>query len=284
MSWARATAAALLAAAVGPAALAAQSYQTTTQARRLEGTAPFAVNVVYAAGQFRFAPGDPNQLYRVSATYDEDRFDPTITYRAEARVLDVNLSGRGRADGKNIDHSRQRLDLAVSPQAPVDLALRFGAAQAELELGGLSLRRAHIETGASQTTVSFSTPNRVACSDLSFNVGAAEFAVEKLGNSRCSAISLEGGVGRMVLDFTGEWAAGQDTRVTVSIRLGEVELRIPEGLGVRLDVDHFLAAVDRAGFVKRGAAYFTRDYDAAPVKIALDVSAVLGNIDVTWVR
>jgi hypothetical protein len=277
-------AAILLGVALGPTGLAAQSYQTTTQARRLEGSAPLTVNVVYAAGQFRLAPGDATQLYRVSMTYDEDRFDPTIAYRAADHVLDVNLSGRGQFDQKSFSHSRQRLDLAVSPAAPVDLTLKFGAAQAELELGGLSLRRANIETGASQTTVSFSTPNQVACSDLSFTVGAAEFAVAQLGNSRCSTISLEGGVGQMVLDFTGEWQTGQDTRVTVSIRLGEVELRIPRDLGVRLDVDRFLAAVDRAGFVKRGSAYYTPNYGAAPVKIAIDVSAVLGNIDVTWVR
>ncbi len=280
----RGLAAALLVLAVGPAGLAAQSYQTRTEARRLEGSAPLAVNVVYAAGQFRFAPGNAKQLYRVSVTYDEDRFDPTIAYRAEAHALDVNLSGRGHVNRKDFDPSQQRLDLAVSPDAPVDLALKFGAAQAELELGGLSLRSAHIETGASQTTVAFSTPNRVACSDLSFKVGAAQFEVEHLGNSRCRAISLEGGVGQMVLDFTGDWPAGQDTHVTMSVALGEIQLHIPKGLGVRLDVDHFLAAVDRAGFVKRGSAYFTPDYDAAPVKVALDIKAVLGNIEVTWVR
>jgi hypothetical protein len=277
-------AAAVLAGALGPTGLLAQSYQTTTEARRLETSAPLAVNVEYAAGRFHFAPGDAKQLYRVALTYDADRFDPTIAYRKTDGILNVTLSGRGHVNQKDADPSRQRLDLAVSPAAPVDLVLKFGAAEAELELGGLSLRRAHIETGASQTTVSFSTPNRVACSDLSFQVGAAEFTVEQLGNSRCSAISLEGGVGQMVLDFTGDWAVGEDTHVKVQIGLGQVELRIPRGLGVRLDVNRFLAAVDRAGFVKRGSAYFTPDYDAAPAKIALDVSAVLGSIDVTWVR
>jgi hypothetical protein len=280
----RGLAAALLVAAVGPADLAAQSYQTTTQARRLEDNAPLTVNVTYAAGQFRFGPGEAKQLYRVSMTYDENRFDPTIAYRKAEGILDVNIAGRGHVNGKDFDSSRQRLDLAVNPQTLVDLALKFGAAQAEIELGGLSLRSAHIETGASQTTVTFGAPNRVACSDLSFKVGAAQFEVEKLGNSRCSAISLEGGVGQMVLDFAGDWPAGQDNRVTVSIGMGDVQLHIPKGLGVRLEVDRFLAAVDRAGFVKRGAAYYTPDYDAAPVKIALDVSAVLGNIDVTWTR
>jgi hypothetical protein len=271
-------------AVLGPVGLSAQSYQTTTQARRLESTAPLAVNVEYAAGRFRFAPGDAKQLYRVSMTYDEDRFDPTIAYRADAHVLDINISGRGHVEGRDLDHTRQRLDLAVSPEAPVDLTLTFGAAEAELELGGLSLREAHIKTGASRTTLSFSTPNLVPCSALTVDVGAAELEVAKLGNSRCSSITLQGGVGQMVLDLAGDWPAGETTRVAVTIGMGEVRLRIPRGLGVRLDVDRFLASVNRAGFVKRGSAYFTPDYDSAPVKIALDVKAVMGSVAVDWVR
>jgi hypothetical protein len=277
-------AAAGLVAALAPAGLLAQSYQTMTQARRLENTAPLAVNVEFAAGRFRFAPGEAKQLYRISLTYDDDLFDPTIAYRADAHVLDVDLSGGAHVEGRMRDHDRQRLDLAVSPEAPLDLALTFGAVQAELELGGLSMRRAHIETGASKTTVSFSAPNRVACSDLSFEVGAADFEVVNLGNSRCSSITLEGGVGKIALDLAGDWPAGEDIHVAVSVGLGAVRLRIPKALGVRLDVDRFLATVDRAGFVKRGSSYYTPDFDAAPVKIALDVKAVLGSIDVDWVR
>ena len=277
-------AAILMAVALAPAGLAAQSYQTTTQARRLEGSGPLAVNVEYAAGRFRFAPGEASQLYRVSLTYDEDRFDPTIEYRAADRTLDVNLSTSGHVGAKDLDHSRQRLDMTVSPAAPVDLALKFGAVEAELELGGLSLRRAHIETGASQTKVSFSEPNQVACDDLSFKAGAAAFEVEQLGNSRCSTISIEGGVGQLVVDLAGDWPTDQETHVTMSVALGQMQLHVPQGLGVRLDVSRFLASVDRAGFEKRGSAYFSPDYDAAPAKIALDLKAVFGNIEVTWER
>jgi hypothetical protein len=280
----RALAVAAAVVALTPAGLAAQSYQTTTQARRLEGTAPLTVHVDYAVGRFRFTPGEAKQLYRVSLTYDEDLFDPTIEYQADEHVLAVDVSGRSHVEGRDSDKTRQRLDVSVSPDVPLDLALKFAAAQAEIELGGLSLRSARLETGASQTTVSFSTPNKAACSDLSFNVGAAQFEADHLGNSHCSRISVDGGVGQLKLDLTGDWAVGQDSYVRVNIGLGEVQLRIPRDLGVRLVMDRFLASVDRAGFVKRGSAYYTANYDAAPVKITLDVSAVLGSIDVTWVR
>ena len=88
----------------------------------------------------------------------------------------------------------------------------------------------------------------------------------------------------MTLDLTGDWPAGQDTQLTVEVGLGQVQLHIPRDLGVRLEMDRFLASVDRAGFVKRGSAYYTPNYDAAPAKLTIDGKAVLGSIDVTWVR
>jgi hypothetical protein len=66
--------------------------------------------------------------------------------------------------------------------------------------------------------------------------------------------------------------------------LGALELRIPEGLGVRLRKDGFLVSLDSEGLVKRGGAYYSLDWDDADRKITIDLDAAFGSVVVEWVR
>jgi predicted membrane protein len=63
-----------------------------------------------------------------------------------------------------------------------------------------------------------------------------------------------------------------------------VRLRVPEDVGVRLEVSRFLAGLDLDGFTKRGSTYVSANYDRSPVKVRVDVNAAFGSIGVDWVR
>ena len=56
---------------------------------------------------------------------------------------------------------------------PLDLDLEFGGTQAMLELGGLALQSARLESGATEATLAFSTPNRTHMRELEVGIGAA---------------------------------------------------------------------------------------------------------------
>jgi hypothetical protein len=273
------------AALAAPGVASAQSYRTLVESRRLDQREGLRVEVDFAVGRFQLAPADGRQLYRVGLTYIEEQFDPAIAYHPELKRLTIDLKGRERhVDFGDIRDTRQRLDLRLAPEVPLDLDLTFGAVQADIELGGLTLRSAAIGTGASETTVQFSAANQAACDGLTLNVGAAEFTVIGLGNSRCRVVDLKGGVGDITLDFSGAWPAGAEMRVNADIGLGAVTLRVPESVGVRLNVDRFLASLDLDGFTKRGGVHFSDGYDAAAVKLIVDVNAALGSIRVDWIR
>jgi len=72
--------------------------------------------------------------------------------------------------------------------------------------------------------------------------------------------------------------------VSIDMGLGSLELRFPEGLGVRLTKDSFLASLDSEGLVKRGDAYYSLDWDRADRKVSIDLDAAFGSIKVVWVR
>ena len=262
--------------------LAAQSYRTTVETRQVTG--PLAVDLTFAVGALLVRPATHDGSYRLSMTYAEDLFEPRVRFDAERGRLAVELEGdKVRLHGNDFDASDQQLDLALPRDVPLDLDLSFGAIEAEIELGDLTLGRASIRTGASETTVSFAAPGRGSCERLSFQVGAAEFEALGLGNSGCRTVSLEGAVGDMHLDFSGERRTG-DTRLLIKVGLGTVRISVPDDVGVRMTASRFLASVHQSGLVKQGSYLVSPGFDAAEAKLFIEVEAALGRVDINRLR
>jgi predicted membrane protein len=92
---------------------------------------------------------------------------------------------------------------------------------------------------------------------------------------------VNAGVGDINVDLTGEWR--QDADVRVSMGLGSLELRVPEGIGIKLQEKTFLTSVDTQGLIKRGDAYYSLDWDEADRRVTIDIQAAFGDIDIRWV-
>jgi len=274
--------AALLAAGVS-STVAAQSYRTLVETRRVEAGRPLRVNVEFAVGELLVHPAEGSRTYRVGLTYAENAFTPRVRFDAAEGLLSVGLEGERHTNVGHDGLSDQRLDLALPRDVPLDLSLTFGALEGEIELGALALRSAEIRTGASESVVTFSSPTTGTCERLEFQVGAAEFVASRLGNSGCRVIELSGGVGEMELDLSGERLAGV-TRLIVKVGLGEVRLLVPEAVGIRLDSDRFLASVSRAGLVRQGSVFVSPGFDRAEAKLELQVDAALGSVEIARTR
>jgi len=256
---------------------AAQDWRTVTQSRRSAGEERLEVVVEYGAGRLRVEPATPGTLYRATLRYDAERFTPVTEYR-DGR-LRIGIGG-SRVRGKTKEGGR--LDLAVGTDVAVDLDMEFGAGTAELELGGLRILSAELSTGASDVHVRFSSPNPERARLIALEAGAASMHAYGLGNANAERVRFAGGVGEVVLDFTGEWRA--DMRADVEMGIGSLTLRVPEGLGVRVIKDSFLTSFDSEGLIKRGGSYYSQNWDTAAHKLTINVDAAFGSIDVEWVE
>jgi hypothetical protein len=115
-----------------------------------------------------------------------------------------------------------------------------------------------------------------------FQIGVADFTTRHLGNLNAERIEVDAGVGEVTLWFNGEWR--RDAEVSIDMGLGSLELRMPEGLGVELRKDSFLTSLDSEGLVKRGASYYSPDWETAERKVTIDLNAAFGSVRVLWVR
>ena len=128
--------------------------------------------------------------------------------------------------------------------------------------------------------VRFSQPNRSRCRTVEVTAGAAEVTMLGLGNSRCDRIEFEGGMGKVTLDFSGRWSTS--TRAAVKMALGELTLRLPRSVGVRLTLDRFLASFDPAGLTRVGNSFQSPGYDRAERRLDIEVTSAVGGVKVEW--
>ena len=262
-----------------PVGLEAQNWRTVTMSRQRSGEEDLRVQVSYGAGRFKVRSAEGGVLYRMQLRYDEDVFEPRADFEGRRLHLGVENVGKSIRMGKT---QGGEMDLLLARDLPMDLDLEFGAVRADLDLGGISMTRLQLKTGASESTVDISEPNRSAMRQATFEVGAADFTARHLGNLNARNIEVNAGVGEVKLWFNGDWR--QDASVSLTMGLGSLELVFPEGLGVSLTNDSFLTSVDTEGLVKRGDAYYSLDWESAARKVTIDLNAAFGSVDVRWVR
>lgn len=258
--------------------VAAQDWRTISGHRQVAGEQQLKVEVEFGAGQLQVEPGDAGVLYRTSLRYDAEIFRPVHEYSPGALRIGVSsLGDRIRRDLRE----GGRLALALTPDLPLDVNFRFGAAEARIELGGLRLRRVDIETGATDSRIGFSKPNPIRMEKLGIEAGATKLQVRGLGNANIESLAVKGGVGEITLDFTGRWNG--DTNASIDLGLGKVLLRIPRGLGVKVTKNSFLVVFNSEGLIKRGNDFYSPNWDSAARKLTVEISGALGVVEVDWV-
>lgn len=269
------------AASMAPSSAEAQTWRNLTSSRQLWDAEPLEVQVNYGAGELTVGRVDSEGLlYRMEMRYDEDRVAPVAEFDSATRKLNLGLRGREGRSGRR-DLSDARADIDLTDQAPIDLALRFGAGKATIDLTGLQIERLHLETGASEAEMRISTPNPIRARDVEMKAGAAEFRVEGLGNLRAERITFQGGVGSTTLDFGGVWE--QDASARVQMGMGSVVLRFPRSLAVQINRSAVLTSFNADGFTRRDGNFFSDNWDTADRRLTVDLDAAFGSVTVEWI-
>jgi hypothetical protein len=259
----------------------AQDWRTVTSARQFAGESVLEVDVEYGAGKMNIAPGAKGSLYKSTLRYDAEAFRPVTTYSSGHLKIGSGDMRKVRGGGHGKSHMMNRLDLALTQETPLDLELKFGAVEAQIELGGLRIRSAEISTGASETTVRVSKPNTERCSLFKLNVGAAEFSAIGLGNTNAERFEFSGAAGEIMLDFSGDWRGG-DMDAEIEMGLGELTLRVPRSLGLRVEKSSMLVSFETADMTKSGNTYTSNNWNTAKQKLTIELDAALGSVVVEW--
>lgn len=282
-------AAVLSIAAAAPLPAQSGSWYEMSARRQVAGVRTLEADIGYALGRLHVRAAPAGLLYDTSLRYDSGAFEPKRSWDLSDGTGRLTLSLSSLDGDWDLDELDEfddsdlgSLDLGLSREVPTVLSLEVGAAEVDMQLGGVALQRFIYKTGASETTIGFDTPNPVRMDRLELVAGAAEFAAYQLGNARFDHVEFAGAVGDVSLDFTGDWTGSASGDIKMG--LGTLNLTFPRDVGVRIEKRGLLAAFDSSGFDAVDGGYQTPNWSTAESRLSLDIRAAFGDIDVYFVN
>lgn len=269
------------AASLLPAGASAQQWRTIESARQLTSTDALHVKLTFAGGKFELNPLPGNLLYQMQLHYDEQAADAMHEYDAGNHQLRLGMSqaNMGFRALKAMKHDEGgSMTVGLNPSVPVSLELNLAGAEAEAELGGMSIKSLKIHMGLAGGKVSFSAPNQVVLDQLSLDVGLGGASFENLGNANVAQININGGMGGVSLDF-GDRVA-HDVKITADVAFGGLKIQVPASVGVTIKAETKMASFKPAGFEKIDGAWVTPNWKDASTHVTIVANAALGSFEV----
>lgn len=92
-------------------------------------------------------------------------------------------------------------------------------------------------------------------------------------------LDVETGVGETTVDLTGNWEESFNVRIRGGI--GRVAVRLPDGVGVRVEPETGLGSIDVRGLIRDGDTYTNAAYGESEVSLDISVEGGIGEIVLT---
>jgi hypothetical protein len=230
--------------------------RTESDAIDLDDAESVRVDIDMAAGELN-ADGGTSKLLEADFTYNVEELKPEVTYGGGTLSIQTPDVGETITSLWDIDDYRNEWTLLFNEGVPIDMTIDMGAGEADLELGSLSLTR------------------------LDLNAGAGNISLNLSDSDSLTRLDVDSGAGIISIDLTGEWQGDLDADIKGGV--GELTLRLPSGVGVRVQIEGGLVNVDNSGMIKDGNDYVNNAYGESDVTLRIDISAGVGQINLRLV-
>lgn len=205
------------------------ALKTESQSVELGDAESVNVEIKHAAGDLQVDSGT-EKLLEANFTYNVDKLKPEVEY-ADGTLVVREPEVKGVPALEDIADFRNKWDLRLNNDVPMNLSLDMGAGTSDLQLAGLSLTGLDINLGASESTV----------------------------------------------DLNGKWM--HDLDVTIKAGVGDVIVRLPKDIGVRVEVETAIGTMDAPGLKQDGNVYTNTAYGVSDVTLNINVQAGIGQIN-----
>lgn len=233
---------------------------------------------VAVASYVKAEPG-LDKLIEGTIRYNVPEWRPEITRTRNAVTIRQLEHYSWRALGNPVND----WDIKLGTAKPYRLRVKAGVGRGTWSLGGLPLTGLDVDTGVSQSRISFDAPNPVTMDVMRIQTGVGETQLTGLLDARFREMRLSGGVGEVKLEFTGP-KPEQDTHVRIEGGVGAFQVKLDQDVPAVFHVSGLTGVTTRGGVVKRrggfgGGEYSTEAYEAeAGPKLVFDISLGVGGV------
>jgi hypothetical protein len=248
--------------------------QTKREEIPLAGADLAAVSILFGAGDLQLEAGDSETLFAGRFRYNVEQWEPIVNY--EDGVLNIEQGGIKGDWGVPTGNTRNDWNLKFSPDALLEIELELGAGKGDLDFTGLQITKLDVDAGAGDFSMQFDEPARTPMDELTLNTGASMVKISGIGHASPEQIKVQGGVGDITLDFTGDWSRSADVQITAGV--GSLTLRLPDDVGVEVKTEGGLTNVTVDGLRQEGDAYVNSAFGAAEITLRFAVTTGIGNL------
>jgi len=262
----------------------AHNWRTLTARRARATEDSLRVVVRYDAGNVSIAAAAAPLLYDAKARFDATQQRLSRSFDATSRTLRIGLdSSTMQRAARHSSRARDRegyLTLGLAMGIPLDLDLDLGTTRAKIDLASLWVSTMRVSSGATETELSFGSPNAHPMRELTVDAGVGSITIHELGNAHAERTTIASTVGDVDLDLGGDWTG--DVPITLRVALTSTTLRVPRDAGIAIRLAQRISTVDTDGFTARDGVMYSAGYDQAKRHVIVDGSATLATVDVVW--
>ncbi len=249
--------------------------QEETVSLPLTDTDAVTVQLSFGAGELAVESGPADQLVEAQFRYNVAEWKPEVTY--EDHRLTIEQDEIRNSWGIPSDEVRNEWKLEFSPDVPLDMTIQAGAGNGELDFGGLQITDLRMDLGAGDFDIRFNTPSETTMERLTMNAGAAKLSVVELGNAGLKEMTVQGGVGDILLDFTGDWSHSAEVEIIGGV--GSFTIQVPDDVGVHVTVEG-ISNLDVSGLRRQDDAYVNDAFGETEIELRIRITTGLGDVHI----
>ncbi len=186
--------------------------------------------------------------------YNEERWKPEISFRKDEEKGYLEISADRKGDWDEYDDSDENVWAVSLPERVVhNLEIEMGAGKSKINLEGCKIKKFEYEMAAGEANIN-------------------------LRNTSVEDLEIDAAVGEATVDLSG--TRNNDLDASITGALGEITIKLPDDIGVKLDIQGLLGEVDAPGFSKRRRTYTNDLYGKTEHTLYIDLTGGLGEINI----
>ncbi|MBN2105684.1 hypothetical protein JW835_16725 [bacterium] len=234
------------------------------------------------AGEITVTPNDSSGQCLIRLSYPIDDCKAEVDYHEKTAFLKVRLDTRGWSSDNDDNDDHMRADILLPKDIEMTLKTRVKAGEVLLDVGGLRLKEFRLRVWAGEVNVHFDSPNPIVMDYMDISTSIGELNTSRLGNARFKRARINGGIGEIDVDLSGDCL--DKAMAKVDLDIGEADVILPCDRGVRLSIGGmfgFLSSKNIHGdFYKHGSYYYSECYEEAEQSISVRITPGLGELNI----
>lgn len=241
-----------------------------------------SVSLKIDAGEIYVHKGEQPDQVNVLVQFDDKSDEVNVDYDEKRNELFISID-RSKWFKSWDDHRAPKLEVSLPFEVVIELSSKIKAGEIEFALGSLKLKEFELRNFAGEVSVDFPAPNKIEMESLDINVKVGETKLRSLSNAKFQRARINGGIGELDIDFSGEGL--KSCRAEIDLDIGETSISLPHDLGIRFDSSTFgfltQSNIDYE-LTRKDRFYYSKNYETASKTMDFSISSGIGELRVIY--